>query len=106
MVLILESKLGLSPWDVLGQGVAKRSPISFGVATIVIGVVVLAVAWSLGGRPGIGTVANAVLIGSFIQLLTSIDAVSNLAHHGLSIRIPLLVLGIALIGPASAPSRA
>ena len=102
MVLILESKLGLSPWDVLGQGVAKRSPISFGVATIVIGVVVLAVAWSLGGRPGIGTVANAVLIGSFIQLLTSIDAVSNLAHHGLSIRIPLLVLGIALIGPASA----
>jgi uncharacterized membrane protein YczE len=101
-VLILESKLGLSPWDVLAQGVAKHSPLSFGVATIVIGVVVLFVGWSLGGRPGIGTVANAVLVGSFIQLLTSFAAITRLAHDGLAVRIPLLVVGIALIGPASA----
>jgi uncharacterized protein len=101
-VLILESKLGLSPWDVLAQGLAKHSPLSFGVATIVIGVVVLCVAWTLGGPPGVGTVANAVLVGSFIQLLTSIGSFSDLAHDGLATRIPLLGLGIALIGPASA----
>jgi uncharacterized membrane protein YczE len=102
VVLILESKLGLSPWDVLSQGLAKHSPLTFGTATIVIGVVVLGIAWTLGGRPGVGTVANAVLVGSFIQALTSIGAVSQLAHDGLAMRIPLLVLGILLIGPASA----
>ena len=102
VVLILESKLGLSPWDVLAQGLAKHSPLSFGTATIVIGVVVLCIAWSLGGPPGIGTVANAVLIGAFIQALTAIDALVNLSHDGLSVRLPLLVLGIGLIGPASA----
>jgi uncharacterized protein len=102
VVLILESKLGLSPWDVLAQGVSEHSPLSFGVATIAIGVVVLCVAWSLGGRPGIGTVANAVLVGTFIQLLTSIDAVDHLSRHGLGTRIPLLLVGVALIGPASA----
>jgi uncharacterized membrane protein YczE len=101
-VLILESKLGLSPWDVLAQGLAKHSPLSFGTATIVIGIVVLCIAWSLGGPPGIGTVANAVLIGAFIQALTAIDAIADLSHDGLSVRVPLLVLGIALIGPASA----
>jgi len=101
-VLILESKLGLSPWDVLAQGLAKHSPLSFGTATILIGVVVLCIAWSLGGPPGIGTVANAVLIGAFIQALTAIDALVNLSHDGLSVRLPLLVLGIGLIGPASA----
>ena len=102
IVLILESKLGLSPWDVLNQGLAKHSPLSFGMANVAVGVLVLFLGWSLGGTPGVGTVANAVLVGVFIQLLTSIDAVDRLQHDGLGVRIVLLVAGIVLIGPASA----
>jgi uncharacterized membrane protein YczE len=102
IVLILESKLGLSPWDVLNQGLAKHSVLSFGMANVAIGLTVLLVGWLLGGAPGIGTLANAVLVGSFIQLLTWIPAVSDLDHHGLAARIVFLVVGIALIGPASA----
>jgi uncharacterized membrane protein YczE len=101
-VLILESRLGLSPWDVLNQGLSKHTPLSFGMANVAVGLAVLLLAWSLGGPPGVGTVGNAVLVGSFIQGLTSIGALADLAHHGLSIRIPLLALGISLIGPASA----
>jgi uncharacterized membrane protein YczE len=102
VVLILESKLGLSPWDVLNQGIAKHTPLSFGMANVAVGLGVLGIGWALGGRPGIGTVANAVLVGTFIQGLTSIAGVEALAHDGLPARIALLVLGIALIGPASA----
>jgi len=102
IVLILESKLGLSPWDVLNQGIAKHTPLSFGMANVAVAIVVLGIGWSLGGRPGVGTVANAVLVGTFIQVLTSLSAVTGLAHDGLATRIVLLVLGIALIGPASA----
>jgi uncharacterized protein len=102
IVLILESKLGLSPWDVLNQGIAKHSPLSFGFANVVVAIFVLGIAWSLGGRPGVGTVANALLVGSFIQGLTSIHAVQHLSHDTLSVRIALLAGGIALIGPASA----
>ena len=102
IVLILESKLGLSPWDVLNQGIAKHTPLSFGFANVAVALVVLGIAWSLGGRPGVGTVANALLVGSFIQLLTSIHAVQQLSHDSLSLRIPLLAGGIVLIGPASA----
>jgi uncharacterized protein len=102
IVLILESKLGLSPWDVLNQGLSKHSPLSFGMANVGVALVVLLVAWALGGPPGVGTVANAVLIGTFIQGLTSIHALTALAHDGLSVRIPLLVAGILLIGPGSA----
>jgi uncharacterized membrane protein YczE len=102
IVLILESKLGLSPWDVLNQGLSRHTPLSFGAANIVIGVLVLCVGWALGGRPGIGTVANAVLIGLFIQGLTSIGALTGLSHQGLDVRIPLLLVGVVLTGPASA----
>jgi uncharacterized protein len=102
IVLILESKLGLSPWDVLNQGLSKHTPLSFGMANVAVAIVILGVGWALGGRPGIGTVANAVFIGTFIQALTSLHVLTALAHDGLSVRIALLVLGIALIGPGSA----
>ena len=102
VVAMLESKLGLSPWDVLHQGIARHTPLTFGEANIAVGIVVLALAWSLGGRPGIGTIANAVLVGGFIQLLTSLHAVTSLSHDSLGVRAPLLVLGIALIGIGSA----
>ena len=102
IVLILESKLGLSPWDVLNQGLARHTPLSFGMANVAVAFAVLLAGWALGGRPGLGTVANALLIGAFIQALTSIHALGALAHDGLLVRIPLLVAGIALIGPGSA----
>jgi uncharacterized protein len=87
---------------VLNQGLAKHTFLTFGTANIAVALVVLAIAWSLGGTPGIGTVANALLVGSFIQGLTSIASVSHLAHDSLDVRVPLLVGGILLIGPASA----
>jgi uncharacterized membrane protein YczE len=102
VVLILESHLGLSPWDVLNQGIAKHTPLSFGMANVAVAVLVLFVAWSLGGVPGIGTVANALGVGSFIQGLTSIPALTHLQHDPLGVRIAMLIGGVALIGPASA----
>jgi uncharacterized membrane protein YczE len=102
IVLTLESHLGLWPWDVLHQGIARHTPLSFGEANAVVGVLVLVVAWLLGGRPGLGTIANATLIGLFIQLMTGIGAIESLADQGLAVRIVLLAAGIALAGPGSA----
>ena len=102
IVLILESKLGLSPWDVLNQGLSKHTPLSFGMANVAVGLTVLLVAWALGGPPGVGTLANAVLVGTFIQGLLAVGTLTDLAHDPLASRVAMLVAGIALIGPASA----
>jgi uncharacterized protein len=97
----LEPRLGLSPWDVLHQGLAKHTPLTFGTANIAVGVVVAAVAWRLGARIGLGTIANAVAVGGFVQLLTSIAAITSLAHEPLGLRIVLLAGGVALMGLGS-----
>lgn len=102
IVFFLASRLGLPPWDVLHQGIAKHTPLSFGVANEVVGVIVLALAWSLGSRIGIGTVANAILIGFFVVLLqplVSSDALTGVALPG---RIALLAAGLVLFGVGSA----
>jgi uncharacterized protein len=101
IVSFLESKLGLSPWDVLHQGIARHSPLSFGEANITVGVVVLTIAWLLGARVGIGTLANAVLVGGFIVALTSIGSVQGLAHDPLGVRVGLLGAGVVLTGAGS-----
>ncbi|MFN2470624.1 MAG: YitT family protein [Gaiellaceae bacterium] len=102
IVALLESELGLSPWDVLNQGLQRQTPLSFGIANIVVGLVVLFVAWALGSRPGIGTVANAVLIGVFVDLLLLVPAVAELAGSALAVRIVLLPVGLALFGIGTA----
>ena len=102
IVLLLESRLGLSPWDVLSQGIAKHSPLSFGNANIASALVVLVLARRLGARIGPGTVANAVLIGLFLDVFLGLDAVRRLGEQSLGVRAGELVVGIAMIGAATA----
>lgn len=98
IVALLEARLGLSPWDVLHQGLNRETPLSFGEANIAVGLVVLAFAWVLGARIGVGTVANAVLVGSFVQLLISLNWIAGLADEPLHVRVGLLAAGLALMG--------
>jgi uncharacterized membrane protein YczE len=102
IVCQLESELGLSPWDVLHQGIAEHTPLSFGAANIVVGLFVLALAWALGAQIGVGTIANAVLVGLFIQALTAIPAVDGLSDDSLAVRVVLLVVAMPIFGIATA----
>jgi uncharacterized membrane protein YczE len=102
IVAFLESRLGLPPWDVLHQGIAKHTPLSFGLANVLVAVIVLFLAWQLGSRPGIGTIANAVLIGLFVVFVLPLSFVQHLSGWPLPARIVLLGFGLALFGVGSA----
>ena len=102
ILCFLEARLGLPPWDVLHQGIARHTPLSFGAANEVVGLVVLTAAWALGARVWIGTFANAVLIGGFIILLQPLHAVQSLAGWPLVPRIGLLVVGLISFGVGTA----
>jgi len=79
VLAFLEARLGLGPWDVLHQGIAEHTPLSFGLANEAVAIVVLFVAWLLGSRPGFGTVANAILIGTFVALAQPLGVVHHLS---------------------------
>jgi hypothetical protein len=102
IVLQLESRLGLSPWDTLHQGISRHTRLSFGMASVCVSVVVLLLAWRLGARVGVGTVANAVLVGTFIEALTAIGPVDRLSESPLGVRIVLLAVSMVLVGIGSA----
>lgn len=102
IVFFLESELGLPPWDVLHQGLAEQTGLSFGVANLVVSVLVLVLAWRLRARIGLGTLLNAVLIGTFVIVLMSFDAVDALSDEGLGVRVGLIALALACFGAGSA----
>jgi uncharacterized membrane protein YczE len=98
MAMQLRATLGVDPWDVFHQGLARHLPVSFGLVTAITGVVVLLLWLPLRQWPGIGTVANVIVIA------LSVDAALALipAPAGLPARAALLAGGIVLNGVASA----
>jgi uncharacterized membrane protein YczE len=102
VVAFLEAGLGLPPWDVLHQGVAERTPLSFGEANLAVSLAVLGVAALARARIGLGTVLNAVLIGGFVIVLTSLDTVEQLSEASLAGRVALLAGALGLFGAGSA----
>ena len=102
IVCFLESELGLPPWDVLHQGLAEQLGISFGAANLVVSVLVLALSWALRAHIGLGTLMNALLIGSFVILLTAVDSVASLSDQGLGVRIALVAVALPFFGVGSA----
>jgi uncharacterized membrane protein YczE len=97
IALLVDAGLGLDPWDVLHQGLAARVGLPLGQVVIGVSVVVLLLWIPLRQRPGIGTVANAVLVGLVVDVATAV-----LPHpDALAVRGGYLAAGIVANGIAT-----
>jgi len=61
--------LGLAPWDVLHQGLSRTLGLGIGTWSVLISFVVLLGWWPLRQRLGLGTLANAIVVGVVIDLV-------------------------------------
>ncbi|MDE3190775.1 MAG: hypothetical protein KGL94_08160 [Acidobacteriota bacterium] len=95
--LMVLSRLGLNPWDVFHQGLAKHTGLAIGTWSILVGLCVLLLWIPLRQRPGIGTLGNVVFIGGTMDVV--------LGHvsppHGIAVRIVCLGAGVFLNGVAT-----
>ena len=98
MALQIRATLGLDPWDVLHEGLTKITGLSFGLVTAIVGAVVLLCWIPLRQKPGVGTVANVVVIGVAVDV--TLFLLPNPAD--LLPRILFLTSGIVLNGLAAA----
>ncbi|MBU8816201.1 hypothetical protein KL864_09800 [Mycolicibacterium goodii] len=92
MAMMVRAGLGLDPWDVFHQGLTRHTPLTIGLASAVVGVVVL-LAWiPLRNRPGIGTIANVIVIA------VTVDAVLAVlpAPTAMPVRIAMMVGAVVL----------
>ncbi len=98
MALLVRARLGVMPWDVLHQGVARTIGGTLGSVSIVVGALVLLLWIPLRQRPGVGTVSNVLVIG------LAVDASLAVLPHvdGMVLRVSLVVAGVLLNAVATA----
>jgi uncharacterized membrane protein YczE len=98
MALQIRSLLGLDPWDVLHDALSKLTGLTFGTITALTGALVLLCWLPLRQRPGVGTMANILLIAVAVDATLAVLPTPRL----LVLRIAFLVAGVVLNGLATA----
>jgi len=100
--LTVLSALGVPPWDVLHDGIRINTPLTFGQAAILVGFVLIVISVAFGIRPGVGTIANMLFVGLFIDLTLFIGEVWTVDERALWLRAAIMIAGILLVGLGSA----
>ena len=91
-IMILKADLGLSPWDVLHQGISKTTGITIGQASIGLGITIVLIDIFLGQPIGLGTVLNFLSIGLFMDMILYLDFIP--VKESYLYRAVLLMTGI------------
>ncbi|MBN9619396.1 MAG: hypothetical protein J0H43_06640 [Actinobacteria bacterium] len=95
--LQVRSGLGLDPWDVFHQGLARHIGLAIGTVVIIVGAAVLLLWIPLRQWPGLGTISNVVLVG--LAMNWALDLLPS--HAPLGWRVAELLGGITLCGVAT-----
>ncbi|WP_396641292.1 YitT family protein [Microbacterium sp.] len=96
VAIVVVAGLGVDPWTVLAEGLALRTGIGLGWITNIIGLAVLILWIPLRQKPGLGTIANILVVGTALQFaLPLVPSPENLLQS-----CALLLGGVALVGIA------
>ncbi|NQX25970.1 hypothetical protein HQQ81_01210 [Microbacteriaceae bacterium VKM Ac-2854] len=94
--LMIRAVIGVDPWTVFAQGFVNVTGLGFGLLTNIIGLLVLLLWIPLKQKPGIGTVANVLLLGPFIELsVWLLPAPGEWWAKGLMFTAGLVLLAVA-----------
>ena len=97
LALIVRADLGLGPWDVLHQGLSRRTGVPIGTVSIPVGLLILLAWLPLGERPGWGTLLNVIMVGLVLDgMLLVLPELGNAAAQ-----VALLIAGIVVTGIGS-----
>lgn len=91
--LTIFANIGLAPWDCLGMGIARHTPLNYGLSMTLVGVTVLGIDLLLRERVGFGTVIDALLTGNFVQLFNDLNPLP--LNENVFLGVLLMLLGYA-----------
>ena len=93
--LTIYANIGLAPWDCLGMGVAKHTPLNYGLSMTVMAVLILGVDLLLKERIGFGTIIDALLTGNFVQMYNDLNPFP--LNQSLWLGVPIMLLGFVFM---------
>ncbi|MDU5111494.1 MAG: hypothetical protein E6248_13695 [Clostridium sp.] len=95
-VFMLNSNLGLSPWDVFHQGISNVTGLTIGQANILSSIIVIITGIGFKQRIGIGTLLNIVMIGKFVDIIDESNIIPM--ANNLAVGIIMMMIGMFVMG--------
>lgn len=95
--IMVRAGIGLDPWTVFAQGISRQTGVGIGWVTNIVGFLVLLLWIPLRQRPGLGTVANILLVGTSMQATLAVSP----AVDGFALQLIVFVAGMVLVAVAS-----
>lgn len=101
VVVTAQAGLGYISWDVFHRGLSLHTPLSFGQASQLTGLVVIGVGLLLGIKPALGTIMNMLMVGFWADQLLRWEALPAFSSQGLWAELLLLAVGVLVVGLGS-----
>ena len=95
IVITLEANIGYAPWDVLHAGLSETTGLSFGLISIIVGVIIIVVVTLLGEKFGFGSVLAIILSGVFIDLILFLEIIPKADNY--VVGIIMLIVGLFIL---------
>ena len=99
IITTVKANIGFSPWDVFHAGLSETLGLSFGITSIIVGMVILVIIVLLGEKIGLGTIVNIIVIGIIIDIIFFMDVLPT--PENLVLGILMLILGLFSISIGS-----
>lgn len=93
--LTIFANIGLAPWDCLGMGIAKHTPLNYGLSMTIMAIVILGIDLMLKERIGFGTIIDALLTGNFVQMYNDLNPLPK--NDSLWLGIILMLVGFVFM---------
>lgn len=93
--LTIQANVGLPPWDCLTMGISYHVPFSFGATHVAISLSIVLLDLLLKEKIGYGTILDALLVGSFVDLFTFLKIVP--VQEKLLAGVPILLGGMLIM---------
>jgi len=93
--LTIFANIGLAPWDCLGMGIARHTPLNYGIAMTMIALFILGIDLLMRERIGYGTIIDALLTGNFVQMFNDLNPLS--ANNSVFVGILIMLAGFVFM---------
>ena len=93
--LTIYANIGLAPWDCLGMGIAKHTPLNYGLAMTLVSILVVMIDLLLRERIGYGTIIDALLTGNLVQMYNTLNRLPE--NHNMWIGIIIMLVGFVFM---------
>lgn len=97
VVLSMNANIGFAPWDVLHSGFANQLHISIGAGIIIIGLIIVGIVLVFREPIGLGTLANMILVGTFTQIIMSLNIIPKNTTGNIFVGGGMMLVGMFLV---------